>query len=339
MLTNSQHDALMRRYSLIQASEQQALSRRRQTAYEKIPALRRLDEEVGSAALSRARQLIMEEGTGQADDQKVFRENLEQISRQRQQLLISNGFPEDYLKIRYQCPLCHDTGYVDGRHCSCFRRMAIELLFEDEALSRELALHNFSTFSFDCYSGKPDPAHGGISPRENMHHIVSAARSLIECFDQKPGYLLFYGKTGLGKTFLSHCIAKELLDRGVPVIYQCAGAMFETMADAAFSRSGSAREDSDLFLTCDLLIIDDLGTEMVNAFVSGALFSLINERIRQGRSTIISTNLTLEEIENTYSERVFSRIVSRFDLMHFYGDDIRLEQKIKMAGGTNEHSQ
>ncbi len=334
MLTNSQHDAIMRRYSLIQADEQRALSLRREQAYAKIPRLRSLDEEAGRAALARAKQLISEEN---ASGKEAFEQTLSDISRRRRGLLKENGFPEDFLELRYHCPICRDTGYVDGERCSCFKQMAIELVFDDPGLSRELDLHNFGRFSFECYSSKPDAA-AGISPRENMHRIVSAARNFIDGFDKAPGYLLFYGKTGLGKTFLSHCIAKELLDSGHLVIYQTAVSLFERMAKDTFSREESSGEDSHLFLTCDLLIIDDLGTELVNSFVAGALFTLLNERIRHGKSTIISTNLSLEQIESLYSERVSSRIASGFELMHFFGEDIRLEQRILMSGGLNGQS-
>ena len=337
MLTNSQHDAVMRRYSLIQADEQRALAERRREAYDKIPKLRLLDEEVGKISLQRARQLI-DAGEEDAGAPAAFTQALEKISRQRKQLLTENGFPEDHLEMHYQCPLCRDTGYVDGHRCRCFDRMAAGLLFEDPAFREELTLHNFDHFSLDCYSPDPDPEYAPVSPRENMSRILSGAHAFIDSFDKSPGFLLFYGKTGLGKTFLSHCIAKELLDKGHLVIYQCAPAMFEKLADAAFSRDEPAGDDQELFMNCDLLIIDDLGTELVNSFVAGSLFYLLNERIRRGKSTIISTNLSLAEIENTYSERVFSRIVSRFDLMHFYGEDIRLEQRISMAGGTNGHS-
>ena len=333
MLTNSQHDAVMRRYSLIQADEQRALARRREQAYDKIPSLRLLDEEVGRISLERARHLIESGSLGEERDD--YNEALSSIALQRKQLLADNGFPEDHLTLHYRCPLCQDTGYVDGKRCKCFDRMAADLLFEDPSLRGDLELHNFDRFSFDLYSPDPEPEYGLVSPRENMVRIVSEARSFIDGFDETPGFLLFYGRTGLGKTFLSHCIAKELLEAGHSVIYQCAPDMFNTMAGAAFSRNEPASEDQELFLTCDLLIIDDLGTELVNSFVAGSLFYLLNERIRHKKSTIISTNLSLEEIENTYSERVFSRIVSSFGLMHFYGDDIRLEQRIRMAGGTN----
>ncbi len=334
MLTNSQHDAIMRRYSLIQADEQRALSLRREEAYAKIPLLRDLDEEAGRTALARARRLISGEDAAGRD---AFEQALSDIGARRRRLLCENGFPEDYLELRFRCPICHDTGYVNGERCSCFKQMAIELVFDDPGLSKELALHNFERFSFDLYSSVPDPA-AGISPRENMHRIVSAARTFIDGFDKEPGYLLFYGKTGLGKTFLSHCIAGELLRSGHLVIYQTAVSLFERMARDTFSREEASGEDSQLFLTCDLLIIDDLGTELVNSFVAGALFTLLNERIRHGKSTIISTNLSLEQIESLYSERVSSRIASGFELMHFFGEDIRLEQRILMSGGLNGQS-
>ena len=238
--------------------------------------------------------------------------------------------PEDYLELSYDCPLCHDTGYIGNEKCTCFKRAVIELLYTQSNLAEILKTENFSHFSFSYYSDQLKNPVTGLTARETAQNAVAAARKFIQTFDTSFSNLFFYGDTGVGKTFLSHCIAKELIDSAHSVIYFSAFDLFDQLAKSAFSRSdqGADPMPEEYLCDCDLLIIDDLGTELTNAFVSSQLFLCINERITRRKSTLISTNLSLEQFSDTYSERVFSRISSSYTMVKLIGNDIRIQKKL-----------
>lgn len=189
---------------------------------------------------------------------------------------------------------------------------------------------SFSAFRREYYSTQRS-GREKLSPRENIENVLSASHSFIESFDSKPGQnLLIYGNAGVGKTFLSNCIAGELLNRGKGVIYLTAYQFFDQLADYTFRRGANNAQTLPAFLHCDLLIIDDLGTELNNSFINSQLFLCINERILNKKSTIISTNLSLEQINRSYTERVFSRIIQSYTLLHIYGEDIRIKKAFSL---------
>jgi DNA replication protein DnaC len=170
----------------------------------------------------------------------------------------------------------------------------------------------------------------GLTARQTAERALQECRRFVETFDEQFENLFLYGDTGLGKTFLSHCIAKELLERTHSVIYFSSFRLFELFADSAFGRSDSSQDEMEQHIfDCDLLIIDDLGTELVNSFVSSELFHVLNERILRRKSTLISTNLSLATFADTYSERIFSRISSNYRMLKLIGDDIRLLKKMR----------
>lgn len=259
----------------------------------------------------------------------------------RRALLEAHGFSGDYLDPIVSCRDCGDTGLLpDGSHCHCFRREVVRMFYNDARLGDVLEKENFSHFDAGCY-----PADlivnkkTGESARAHMERTAQICRHFAAHFDEEGGNLLFYGNPGLGKTFLSRCIAKELIDSGHSVIYYSAGELFDRMADDAFGRGektdgaadGGAAGSLSYLGTCDLLIIDDLGTELTNAFVGTALFRILSQRLGAGRSTLISTNLSLGEISGIYSERISSRLMESFTLLPFYGRDIRIRNKLAQA--------
>ncbi len=323
-LTNTQYDTIMREYSRKQLRENRELEARRKEAYDRIPQLSELDSAVSSGA-GRAVRALLE---GNSDSGSAYRNSLTQIAAQRAALLKANGYPADYLEMHYDCPDCQDTGYIGGERCHCLRQAAIDLLYTQSGLKEILKEENFGTFSFAYYPDAPVNPATGLTPRQNMHHVVSECRSFIDRFDSEYANLFFYGETGLGKTFLSHCIAGELLGSSHSVIYYSAYDLFDLLAKETFRRESGSQHDPEFFTDCDLLIIDDLGTELTNAFVTSRLFLILNERISRRKSTIISTNLTLPAFSETYSERVFSRITSEFRFLGFYGNDIRIQKKL-----------
>ena len=327
-LTNSQYDRIMRMYSQRELEANRDLEKRRAAVYAAIPAMSDLDAQIASGAVSRATALLEHD----AEKAVLFRKKMQEASSRRRELLAEHHFPADVLEPRYQCPDCRDTGYIGSRKCHCFRKAVIDLLYTQSGLKTVLEEENFSHFQFDYYPDQDLNPVTQMSSRENMHRIVGQVRLFLQTFDENCTNLFFFGGTGLGKTFLSHCIAKELLDTAHSVVYFSAYDLFEQMARTAFGKETDAPLSDELLYESDLLILDDLGTELTNAFVSSRLFLLLNERILRKKSIIISTNLSLQAFSDMYSERVFSRITSHFELLGFYGNDIRLQKKIQTRG-------
>lgn len=326
-LQNFQYDTIMREYSRRQSQSRRELEERRREAFHKIPRLAEIDEEVASLSAGKARSLLLGKG-GSLDELK---EEIARLSFERRSLLEQNGFSADYLEPHYFCPLCQDTGYIGSRKCSCFKKAEIELLYTQSNLSEVLEKENFEHFSFDWYSDTIKNEATGQSALETARHAYNAARDFVRNFDSSFQNLFLYGSTGVGKTFLSHCIARELLKTSHCVLYFSAYDLFERMAETAFARNEKNKADEDLIYDCDLLIIDDLGTELTNSFVSSELFFCINERIARRKSTVISTNLSLEDFSAAYSERTFSRIASNYQMLKLIGKDIRI-QKLFLGG-------
>ena len=225
---------------------------------------------------------------------------------EQKNLLTSAGFPKDYLEPIYYCKKCKDTGYIGQEQCSCFHQAMIDHLYSGSNMAKILARENFQTFREDYYSDQMTKQ-GLPSPRRNVQKVVEHCKTFISRFPNHDN-ILFQGSTGVGKTFLSHCIAKEIMDRGFTCVYMTAFQLFDTLAKHTFGKGKDMEQETsaNLIFQCDLLIIDDLGTEMINKFVISQLFQCLNERLIQERSTIISTNLSLQEFRNTYSERIFA---------------------------------
>ena len=326
-LQNFQYDTIMREYSRRQSRTRRELEERRQEAFRRIPRLAQIDEEVASLSAAGARSLL----TGAGGSVEDLRKKIAVLSEERVSLLKENGYPDDYLEPRYVCPLCQDTGYIGSRKCSCFKKAEIELLYTQSNLSEVLEKENFEHFSFDWYSDTIKNEATGQSALETARHAYNAAREFVRTFDSEFRNLFLYGSTGVGKTFLSHCIARELLKTAHCVLYFSAYDLFDRLARTTFSRRDDNSGEEDFIYDCDLLIIDDLGTELTNSFVSSELFFCINERIARRKSTVISTNLSIEDFSAAYSERTFSRIASNYQMLKLVGKDIRI-QKIFLGG-------
>lgn len=326
-LKNYQYDKIMRDYNRKQAENQHRHEQRISETYGKFPRLKEIDEEVAALSTSKIRALL----TGTACGTTDLKKSIAALRRERETLLAANGYPEDYLEMTYYCPICQDTGYVEAQKCSCFKKAEVELLYAQSNLREILQKENFEHFSFDYYSDTIKNDATGLSSLETAQRAYDTAKDFVNNFDRKFQNLFIYGNTGVGKTFLSHCIAHELLDRSHCVLYFSAYDLFDMLAQSAFSRKSDSLQEEDIIFDCDLLIIDDLGTELTNSFVSSQLFLCINERIMRRKSTIISTNLQLENFSDTYSERTFSRIVSNYQMVKLIGKDIRI-QKIFSGG-------
>lgn len=317
-LDNTQYDIILRTYEAKQNRTRHLLEERRSHVYEQVDGYRELDESISSISVEQGKKLLAGDEAALAD-LKVMLKNL---TEGKQKLLASAGFPPDYLDPVYDCPVCKDTGYIEGRKCHCFRQAEITLLYEQSNLNKVLAKENFSTLSYDYYEG---------DDLTRFQNAVKTCKNFVENFTLGYHNLFFYGTVGTGKSFLSGCIAKELLEKGCSVIYFSASGLFEALSKISFdykSKEELHNMYEDLY-QCDLLIIDDLGTELTNNFVTSQLFSCLNERHMRTKATIISTNLSLEELRNRYSDRIFSRITSNYEICKLSGPDIRIYKKLR----------
>ena len=322
-LNAAQYDALMREYDKTRLSHKRDLDKRTEEIYNKIPRIKEINDAISTVSVAGAKRMLLERA-GNASD---IKKQIEALSAEKASILRSNGYAEDYLSMRYTCPDCKDTGYTGQTKCHCLNNTIIDLLYQQSGIKDVLKRENFDSFSFSHYDNtKKDPI-TGVTALENMHQVVKTCRDFIDNFDTDYRNLYLYGATGVGKTFLTNCIAKELIDGSNSVIYVSSIRLFEVLAGNTFKKNNDnvANELSSNLLDCDLLIIDDLGTELVNSFTASALFNCINERHLRQKPVIISTNLSLAELRANYSERVFSRITSNYTLLKIYGDDLRIK--------------
>ena len=324
-LKNYQFSQILREYDERRLRARHELEERTREVNKRIPELARLDEQIAEQSVRRARLSLF----GDASALNGLKEANQALSLQKKRLLIQNGYPEDYLMMRYQCPDCKDTGYIGTEKCHSFRQAIVDLVYAQSNVREAVKRENFQSFSFSYYSEDYVDELTGLTPLENIHRVVSTVRSFIRRFDSSYENLLLYGNTGVGKTFLSNCLAGELLNTAHTVIYLTAFQLFDILEQNKFGRSDEPerlRNQFEYILDCDLLIIDDLGTELANAFTTSQLYLCINERWLNRKSTVISTNLSLEQLDSTYGERIFSRIMSNYTLLKIFGEDIRLKK-------------
>lgn len=323
-LTNSQYNALMRVYEEKRAKSHDLANLHYERACQKVPELASIDASISSASLDQAKKLLAGDNTALAS----LKEDIRSLSDRRRRLLSDAGFPEDYLEQHFECPDCQDTGYVGTKKCHCFLKAIIDLFYTQSNLKGLLEQENFEHFNFDYYSSNYRDRLSGQNSRELATRAYQECMNFIHNFDTEHGNLLLFGNTGIGKTFLSHCIAKEVMDSLHSVLYLTASEFFDALLEKALTRNDESCLLYEQIHQCDLLIIDDLGTERNTDFVVSQLFVCLNDRILNRKSTIISTNLTLEEIKTNYTERTFSRISNHYKILRLAGDDIRIQKKL-----------
>ncbi len=314
-LSNSQFDNIMRSYDLIRTNNRKIEQERKEEVYRLIPSYKDMEDMVIDISIAQSNKMF----SGDRSATSELKSLLQDISNKKKSLLKNAGFPENYLDPIYHCNLCKDTGYVDNQKCTCLKQAVISTLYSQSNIQNMLNENNFSSLSYKYYTG---------DHLLRFKRAVQASHNFVKNFNHPYQNLLFYGTVGTGKSFLSGCIAKELLDQGFIVLYFSSQTLFDTLSKETFDYQNKEHDTSimdDLF-SCDLLIIDDLGTEMSGKFVSAQLFKCINERHLRKKSTIISTNFSLEELLNVYSERIFSRITTQYQAFKLTGDDIRLLQ-------------
>lgn len=312
-LTNAQYEKISRGYENRRTKNRHLLNDRRDYVYSHVDGYRELEDSVAGVSVEHGKRLLS--GDESAIDE--LHAIIEDLSAMKRQLLISFGLPENYLEPIYDCPVCQDTGYVDGQKCNCFKQQMVSLLYEQSNIQDMLGSVDFSCVSDEYYKGED---------LDLFRQTFASCHDFAEQFGSVYQNLLLYGTVGTGKSFLSGCIAKVLLEKGYSVIYFSAVGLFELLAKYSFD---TKNKDSlynmyeDLY-NCDLVIIDDLGTEVTNSFVASQLFSCLNERHLRHKSTLISTNLSLAELKDRYSDRIFSRITSNYLVRKLSGPDIRM---------------
>ena len=304
-ISTRQYQDIMNEYDAVRRRNYMAEQERKERIYALIPEIRRIDEEIAHVSVAKAKEMLLKK-ISNADAKKSLQSTIYDLSMEKVNLLAIHDYPADYLDPIYDCPECKDTGYIGDKKCHCFQQKIREILYRQSNIEDSAGNECFSAFRTDYYSSQRS-GRERLSPRENIENVLSVSRSFIECFDSRPGQNLFiYGNAG--------------------VIYLTAYQFFDQLADYTFRRGANNAQTLPAFLHCDLLIIDDLGTELNNSFINSQLFLCINERILNKKSTIISTNLSLEQINRSYTERVFSRIIQSYTLLHIYGEDIRIKK-------------
>lgn len=334
MVDNSILSNLLKKYDQKRLLAEKDLEARKNKLYNENPRLQDIDDELTKVGISTAKALIFHNSKELLDE---LNEKVDTLKNEKAEIIKKLNLPDDYLTPNYSCNLCNDTGYITNATntvmCNCLKQEIFNVKYNKSNISN-LATQNFDNFSLEKYSDKVDTQkyNSEISPRENIKLIKNICDNFINNFDNpEEKNLLFTGNTGLGKTFLSSCIAKEMIDRDKTVLYQTAPIMLDTIIDYKFNKNNSSDETYKNILDVDLLIIDDLGTESLNNIKFTELFNIINSRLLNQNNkclkTIISTNLSLPILNKTYGERITSRLIGNYNICRFFGDDIRFNNK------------
>jgi len=301
--------------------------KRLEQAYETVPKLRGLDVQIRQTMTDLVGLAL---GVNVGQNIEEIRELNLDLQEQRYLELKKAGFSEDFLDESYMCRKCNDTGYVDSKMCTCLSDLYKDELRQSLSSLLKLGDETFDSFDLNYYDATPS-ADTGIPARRVMEIIYETCVEYARKFGKSSMNLFFNGAPGLGKTFLSACIARVVAEKGYSVVYEMAGALFSRFEDAKFGRTDdtdTARQEIKRYMECDLLILDDLGTEMTTVFIISALYELINTRLITGKKTIISSNLTTDELKRKYSEQIMSRLEGEYQVLTFRGSDIRQKKNV-----------
>ncbi|MBR2588588.1 MAG: ATP-binding protein [Bacilli bacterium] len=321
---------LLKEYEKKRLSAEKDLEERKNKLYTENPRLQEIDDELTKIGISTAKALILSNTPELLNE---LNKKIDSLKLEKSKILKTLNLPVDYLQPNYSCKMCNDTGYIENNYtstlCNCLKQEIFNIEYNTSNIAN-LEKQNFEYFSLEKYSDKVDKEkyNSEMSPRENISLIKNICINFINNFDNpNEKNLLFTGTTGLGKTFLSSCIAKEIIQRDKTVLYQTAPIMLDTIIDYKFNKNASSDLTYKNLFDVDLLIIDDLGTESLNNIKFTELFNIINTRLLNQNNkclkTIISTNLSLPILNKTYGERITSRLIGNYNICRFFGDDIR----------------
>lgn len=312
----------MARWEQDKQRREDELAQRKKQLYLREPRLKEIEAEL-SRTMSKLIAGALSSGSDPLPAIKVLRDENMELQRQRAELLAEKGYPADYLEDKPLCAKCNDSGFYKGGICDCLGQYCASEQIRELSRMLDLGTQSFETFDFNWYDGAIN-SEIGVSSREQMEENFDVCRDYAYQFGVRSGNLLLCGDSGLGKTFLSACIARVVSQNGSSVVYDTAGHIFAQMESVKFNRDGEdSGSDALRYEACDLLIIDDLGTEMNTAFVQSALYQLINGRLIRGKKTVISTNLNPEELGARYGKALQSRLEGEYRILPFFGEDIR----------------
>ncbi len=281
--------------------------------YTNFPEIKDIEEQITALGIELTKAAISSDEIPAETEARLFL-----LEKSKKDLLVKNGYTEDYMTNTHHCSICRDTGYADGAMCSCLKKILAEFDFASLPQQKD---YSFDNFRVDIYSDEIIPKYN-ISPRTQMKNVLEYCKDYTKTFGNDSGNILMYGGAGLGKTYLCNCIAKELSRQGFNVILSSAYNIFEMISKNKFNYRSDFSTDINRYYDCDLLIMDDLGTEFVTEYTISALFDIINYRLTQNKPTIINANLSLQDMSTRYSDRIVSRLLT-FRHLLFLGNDIR----------------
>ena len=309
-----------------------ALELRKNEVYSVLPRIKQIDNLLFNTGLKLSRAII-EEPASPPKLLSLIQAEAYALESEKEEILKENGYSKDYLQVKYSCKKCNDMGFINNKRCTCFEQELMLAAYAVSNIKEILSAENFDNFNFEYYSDEKYPSQK-LTPQENIKRIYQVAHDFAHNFDKQFTNLLFYGSPGTGKTYLCNCIAKDLLDAGKGVLYLTAFELFKLIEDDRFNKKDEETQERTNFLDsifkADLLIIDDLGTEFHTTLSNASFFNCINTRLLHKKSTVISTNLTLENLQKTYSTRIVSRVLGNYKTLEFYGRDIRqIKKRVK----------
>ncbi|MEG2235817.1 MAG: ATP-binding protein [Clostridia bacterium] len=318
---------ILKEFGIKKQKKEEDIKLLKKQIYSKIPELEKLKDELDKVSICVLKNnMTVDEITRDIQNQNL-QIKLNDINNKINKVLKKNGYDETVFIPKYECSLCSDTGYIKNKQCNCLKQAIINSAYEQSNML-QLGEENFDTFDIGYYSSNVDEKLGK-SPLENIQGIKKVSEDFCKnILKKEQKSLLFIGSTGLGKTFLSNCIAKEIISKGYTAIYQTAPLLMDTVIGHKLSyNKEESKEKYNQIFDCDLLIIDDLGTETMNNIKFTELFNIINTRLLNNKKMVISTNLTIKKLYEIYDERVVSRFIGNFIICKFIGDDIRLKKK------------
>ena len=314
---------ILKIYDNIRDYESKALKARKDEISEKYPEIIDIDNKIQKLSLKMALAVLKS-----SDSDKTlhdFKEAITDLRIKKCEMLVEKGYTPEYLTMHYHCEKCKDTGFIGSKKCSCYKEKLIKLYYKDSELENVIQKNNFDNFDLSLYTSHRI-GDEKFSPRKNIENILEYIQTeYIPNFSYISTNLLFYGNPGSGKTYLSYCISKDILDKGFLVVYKTSEELIQNLRDIRFNNNSNLES---LLIECDLLIIDDLGAEHLNEFSITELFNLLNRKILNNKKMIISTNLSLSDIVKNYTERISSRLLGNFKLFKFYSEDIRIKQNL-----------
>ncbi|MEG0671802.1 ATP-binding protein [Clostridium sp.] len=316
-------ERLLKIYDGIREHELKSLESRKEEIDKVLPEALNIEAEIGKLCIQVSISAFKD-----IDNRELYLKNLKEkitdLRMKKSELLVSHNYPMDYLTLKYQCEKCRDTGFIINKKCDCYFNKLVKLYYENSDMKEVLKVRGFNNFNLDYFD--VHKINNLESPRKNMEKNLSTAMNFIRNFNDSDENLLFYGTAGTGKTYLSQCVAKELLDKGILVVYRTCDDLMKDLKEIKFNNNHTLE---NLIVNCDLLIIDDLGTEQMTDFTRTEFFNILNKKLIKKKKMLISTNLSLEDLLKNYYDRITSRLLGEFTLSKFYGEDLRIKLNLR----------